>query len=196
MVLPTIKVLLGTVILTRWSVSISISKVIYEKGREHYQQGLAEYRKTGNERNISLAFLLLQEACVRTDYTIPTFVHDYAFALRTGTTKEKVDAELVVVSVLERGIVAQLDLLERLTSTNTTSYNSGIFDHKREISLYAVHLIDFYDVIHKHTGLGWEELGFVVSYFTLTTDDLTSSNNLSYSSSCNTLHLVHCHGND
>ena len=160
MVLSAIKVLLGTVILTHWSVSISVSKAVYDHGREHYQKGLAEYRKTGIERNISLAFLLLQKACVRTDYTIPTFVHDYAFALRT--TKEKVDAELVV-SVLERGIVAQIDLLERLTSTNTTSYNSWIFDHKHEISLYAVHLIDFYDAIHKHTGLGWEELGFVVS---------------------------------
>ena len=164
MVLPTIKVLLGTLILTHRSFSISVSKAVYDHGRQHYQQGLAEYRKTHDERNISLAFHLLLEACERTDYTIPTFVHDYAFALRNA--EEDIDADMVV-SVLEHGIVAQLDLLERITSTNITSYNSWIFDHKHEISLYAVHLIDYYDAIHKHTGLGWEELVFVVRYFLL-----------------------------
>ena len=164
MVFLTVKLLLGALIITHWTISIEIPKVIYQEGREYYDQGLAEYRKTAEERNLTLAFNLLREACERTDYTIPTFVNDYAFTLRTA--KVKVEADLVV-SILERGIAAQLELLERVTSTNTTLSNYLVFDHKHEILLYAAHLINYYDAIHEHMGLGWEELGFVVRCFLL-----------------------------
>ena len=159
MVVLALKVLLGAILVSNSLSAISVSRAVYEQGRKYYQQGLAEYRKSSNKRNVTLACIRLLEACERTNYTIPTFVHDYAYALRSA--EEHMDAD-VVVTVLEHGIVAQLDLVEQVTTTNATSYNSLLFDHKHEISLYAVHLIDFYDVIHEHTGLGWEELGFVV----------------------------------
>ena len=156
MALMAVKVLLGASIVTRWCFSIHVSKAVYEQGLEYYQQGLAEYRKSDN--NFSLAFILLREACERTNYSFP-IVHDYAFSLHA--VKEHVEND-VAVTALEQGIVAQLDLLEQATYINATSYNSMIFDHKREISLYANHLIDVYDAMHEHTGLGWEELGLVV----------------------------------
>ena len=164
MALTIVKVLLAASIVSHWSVSISVSKAVYQKGREYYQQGLAEYRKTGDDKNISHVFNLLQEACEQTNYTIPTFVHDYAFALHTA---RDVDPD-VVISVIEHGIIAQLDLWEQASNiNNVTAYNSAVFDHKHEILLYAKHLIDVYDVIHEHMGLGWEELGLVVRYSTL-----------------------------
>jgi hypothetical protein len=145
---------------------VDMKKAYYQFGSDSYLAGTAEYRKV--DGNIDEAIRHLKESCERTDYTIPHFVHDYAHVFATPRRDNNHTDTEAAVTILERGIVAQMDLLEALYG-RTTHYRTAMSTHKKEARGLADHLIEVYDKVYTSDGTVdtsqryiWHGLGLVV----------------------------------
>ena len=97
--------------------STDLKKAFFQRGMVDYNLGLAIVQAANG--NVSDALAHFRAANEATDYTVPIFVHDYGLLLnQTGHVDD-------AVTVLERGIVAQLDVLEH-AFVATEVYNKDI----------------------------------------------------------------------